>query len=349
MKISCVVGARPQFVKVAALARKMQTPPDIIHTGQHYDSNMSSIFFEEMQIPKPKHSLNIGGLSQGAMTGRMIEQIEELLIKERPDWLVLFGDTNSTLAGAIAASKLQIPIAHVEAGLRSYNRAMPEEINRILTDHCSSLLFAPTKGAAEILQSEGIAKEKIHEVGDIMYDAALYYRDLAGKREESAPYALATIHRAENTDSPQRLRSIFQQLTALSKEIAVTMPLHPRTKKALAELGILEECASSLQLIDPVGYLEMVRLEAGASLIVTDSGGVQKEAFFFQVPCLTMRSETEWTELVEGGFNLLVDPAIDGSLIDGFHQMTQRSYQWELPLYGDGRAAEKILSTLYLI
>jgi UDP-GlcNAc3NAcA epimerase len=346
MKISCIVGARPQFVKVAALSRAMDEPPLIIHTGQHYCDNMSSIFFEEMKIPPPKYHFDIGGLSQGAMTGRMIEQIEKVLIKEQPDWVVVFGDTNSTLAGAIAASKLHIPIAHIEAGLRSHNRAMPEEINRVLTDHCSDLLFTPTSGATNFLVNEGVSKEKIHEVGDIMFDAALYYKGQVKEQSEKEPYVLATIHRSENTDHPERLRKIFWQLMDLAKEIQVIMPLHPRTKKCLEKIDLLQACKSALHLIDPVGHLEMVRLESGAQLIVTDSGGVQKEAFFFKIPCITMRSETEWVELVEHGFNVLVDPGKQQTLVDEYHQMVGKEYQWDLPLYGDGKTAEKILSIM---
>lgn len=342
MKISFVVGARPQFVKMAAFSRSMDSSPTIIHTGQHYNENMSSVFFDEMNIPKPKYNLGIGGLTQGAMTGRMIEKIEEILENERPDWLVVFGDTNSTLAGAIAASKLHIPIAHVEAGLRSYNRKMPEEINRVLTDHCSTLLFTPTKQATNTLLAEGVEQQKVKEVGDIMLDAALYYKN-ASNVTESEPYVLATIHRAENTDNPRRLHYIFDELIKLSKFIQVTIPLHPRTRQALDSLNMMNKCQSALHIIDPVGYIDMIRLENNAQLIVTDSGGVQKEAFFFQTPCITMRSETEWNELVKHGFNHLLDPSKNSCLLEAYREMIEKEYDWTLPLYGDGHAARKML------
>ncbi|MEM1282335.1 MAG: UDP-N-acetylglucosamine 2-epimerase (non-hydrolyzing) [Chlamydiota bacterium] len=346
MKICCIVGARPQFVKVAALTRKIKSSPLIIHTGQHYEENMSSVFFDEMQIPKPKYHLEIGGLPQGAMTGKMIEEIEKVFFKEKPDCVIVFGDTNSTLAGAIAASKLHIPIGHVEAGLRSYNRKMPEEINRVLTDHCSDLLFTPTQVASQTLIDEGIDPEKIHHVGDIMYDIALFYQEQIGNEKEKTDYVLATIHRAENTDDPDRLRNIFEQLVDLSKGMQVKIPLHPRTKLALKKIDLLDTCQRALHVMDPLGYLDMIRLESNAKLIITDSGGVQKEAFFFKVPCITMRTETEWIELVERGFNKLVSPYEKIDMMDVYHEMTNRRYQWDVPLYGNGTAADQIIGLL---
>lgn len=352
-KIVSVVGARPQFVKIAALLKEVKRPIAIVHTGQHYDEKMSSIFFDELKIPKPDYRLAIGGLSQGAMTGRMIEAVEGILLKERPDWLLLFGDTNTTLAAAIAGSKLHIPIAHVEAGLRSFNRAMPEEINRVLTDHCSTLNFTPTKRATERLLAEGIEGERIREVGDIMYDIAIFARSLlkercqkGGGEKKRPPYILATIHRQSNCDDPKRLAAIARELMALAEMREVIMPLHPRAEKALKAAKLYESCRERLTLLDPVGYLEMAALESGAELIVTDSGGVQKEAFFFRVPCITVRGETEWVELVEGGYNRLVDPAVRGSLLEAYGAMMEKSYDWELPLYGDGSAAKKIIAAI---
>lgn len=353
MKISTIVGARPQFIKASVVSRAFREQrPEVseilVHTGQHFDPNMSDVFFEELEIPRPDYHLGIGGGTHGQNTGRMIEAIERVLLDERPDWVLVYGDTDSTLAGALAAVKLHIPVAHVEAGLRSFNRCMPEEINRVLTDHSSDLLFAPTRQAVRNLMAEGINSNKVRRVGDVMYDAALFYAAKAeacsailqtlGLRRKG--YILATLHRQENTDNPQRLNSI---LRGLSESIApVILPLHPRTRRQLREYGI--SLNEPIFPMEPVGYLDMVMLEKHAKLIATDSGGVQKEAYFHGVPCVTLRDETEWVELVEHGFNCLVgsDPEKIAMAIRVIPDQPNR----HLSLYGDGHAAENILSHL---
>ena len=317
MKILTVIGARPQFIKASSLSREIALNESIheiiLHTGQHYDSNMSDVFFDELEIPKPTYSLGIGGGSHGHQTGEMLIKIEEVILKEKPDYLLVYGDTNSTLAGALAASKLNIPVIHIEAGLRSFNMRMPEEQNRILTDHISELLFTPTVTGVHNLLKEGINKNKVFNVGDIMYDGALFFAELAKKKSlnnihskiESKNYFLCTIHRAENTDDSTRLKSIFDNLNKLAESYTVLLPLHPRTKKSLETQGLLKSY-KKIHFIEPLGYLDMVLLENNASLIITDSGGVQKEAYFHGVPCLTLRDETEWTELIDNGWNQLV-------------------------------------------
>lgn len=311
------------------------------------------MFFQELEIPRPDYHLGIGSGTHGAQTGRMLEGIEQVLLAEKPDWVIVYGDTNSTLAGALAAAKLHIPVAHVEAGLRSFNRRMPEEINRILTDHASELLFAPTLASVENLRREGISEGKIHQVGDVMYDAALYYGAKAQAQSaiiqhlglEPKGYILATIHRAENTNDPARLGAIFEGLAGVAREIAVVVPLHPRTRAALDRERLLEIVSQYILLIEPVGYLDMVMLEKNARLIATDSGGVQKEAFFYRVPCVTLREETEWVELVELGWNRLVSPVdahtISRSLLDA--RQTASNKQAPSGLYGEGNAAEQIV------
>jgi UDP-GlcNAc3NAcA epimerase len=314
MKIATIIGARPQFIKSAVVSRAFREHrPDIreilIHTGQHFDANMSDVFFNELDMPTPDHHLGIGGGTHGQNTGRMIEVIEAVLIAEKPDWVLVYGDTDSTLAGALAAAKLHIPIAHVEAGLRSFNRRMPEEVNRVLTDHISSLLLTPTNSATLNLANEGIAGECVQQVGDVMYDAAIYYGKLADGRSsiltehhlKTKEYILATIHRAENTNNPNRLGEILKGLG--SSDLPVVIPLHPRTKNRLIDYGLL--LPSNFRPIDPVGYLDMAMLEKHAYLIATDSGGVQKEAYFYQVPCITLRDETEWIETLVSGWNRL--------------------------------------------
>lgn len=359
MKCLTIIGARPQFIKAATLSRVFQHTSGIqeilVHTGQHYDKNMSGVFFEELEIPQPDYNLNIGSGSHGTQTGRMLEAIEQVLLSEKPDWVLVYGDTNSTLAGAIAAVKLHIPVAHIEAGLRSFNRKMPEEINRVLTDHSSNLLFPPTEIAVKHLLNEGIAKEKIHLVGDVMYDAALFYRQKAENNSkilnhlqlEDNSYILATIHRAENTDNPEKLQNIFEALTLINKEIKVILPLHPRTKNALSRQGMLESISQDIQVIAPVGYLGMVMLEQNARLIITDSGGVQKEAFFHSISCITLREETEWVELVETGWNTLISPNLDAQEI---HFLIQSCLIQNKPtktnLYGHGNSANKIINIL---
>jgi UDP-GlcNAc3NAcA epimerase len=358
IKIVTIVGARPQFIKVAAVSRALRRLDEVqeilVHTGQHYDDNMSEVFFRELDISEPDYNLGIGSGSHGLQTGRMLVEIEPVLLEEKPDVVVVFGDTNSTLAGALAAAKLNIPVAHVEAGLRSFNRRMPEETNRVVADHVADLLFAPTEAAKRNLLSEGLPETKIHMVGDVMYDAALYYRsksereslileDLQLKPKE---YILTTVHRAENTDDPTRLRMLFEGLTQVSRDVLIVLPLHPRTRQALEREGLLSGVASCLNLIDPVGYVDMVMLERHASLIVTDSGGVQKEAFFYEVPCVTVREETEWVELIELGWNRLVPP-VSASFVAASVRaaLDKRPSRKESP-YGDGRSAEKIVKVL---
>jgi UDP-GlcNAc3NAcA epimerase len=359
MKCLTIIGARPQFIKAATVSRALQLHLNIeeilVHTGQHYDENMSEVFFQELEIPKPKYNLNIGSGSHGSQTGKMLEAIEQVLLKEKPDWVLVYGDTNSTLAGALAAVKLHIPVAHVEAGLRSFNRKMPEEINRVLTDRSSDLLFAPTEIAVKNLDREGIDSEKIHLVGDVMYDAALFYGTKAETKNDildrlnltSQQYILATIHRAENTDNPQRLQAIFESLTLINRDIPVILPLHPRTKNLLFQQGMLEQIDKEIQLIEPVGYLDMVMLEKNARLIATDSGGVQKEAFFYSVPCLTLRAETEWIELVKSGWNTLVNPDRGSQEIYHYFQLSLNKTKLDRHnLYGNGDSAVKIANIL---
>ena len=312
-KIFTVVGARPQFIKAAVVSRALAQNENIeevlVHTGQHYDANMSDVFFDELHIPRPHHQLGVGGGTHGQNTGRMLEKLEALMLAEKPDWVLVYGDTDSTLAGALAASKLHIPVAHVEAGLRSFNRRMPEEINRVLTDHVSSVLFAPTATAAKHLAHEGIAASKVHIVGDVMYDAALFYKTRAkqptqavGQDWAKEAFVLCTVHRAENTDNAERMQSILAGLA--SAQCQVVLPIHPRTRARLAQMGL--KIPVNVHVIEPVSYLEMVWLEMNCRLVMTDSGGVQKEAYFHEKPCVTMRDETEWTELVELGVNRLV-------------------------------------------
>ena len=308
MRITTIVGARPQFIKAAVISRAIRNNPElglvetIIHTGQHFDSNMSDVFFDELDIPKPGANLSVGGGSHGAATGAMLAKIEEAYLADRPDMVLVYGDTNSTLAGALAAAKLHIPVAHVEAGLRSFNRDMPEEVNRVLTDHMSNLLFCPSSSSKDQLASEGVT-DGVHVAGDVMFDAVCYYK---GRASATAPvdgaYAMATIHRAENTDNIDRLRGIFDGMKQCP--LPIVLPLHPRTKNAIAASGI--ELPSNISIIDPVGYLEMIALVRDSSFVLTDSGGLQKEAFFLGQRCITMRDETEWTELVDCGVNRLV-------------------------------------------
>jgi UDP-GlcNAc3NAcA epimerase len=350
MKIVTVIGARPQFIKAATVSRiaasRSGVEEVIVHTGQHYDQNMSEIFFEELGIPRPDYHLGIGGGGHGQMTGRQLEAIEAVLLEERPDWVLVYGDTNSTLAGALAAVKLHIPVAHVEAGLRSFNRYMPEEINRILTDHASSLLFAPTQPAVANLRAEGVAEERLRLVGDVMYDAALYYRSRAQRPAsfaaldlEEGAFVLATLHRAENVDVPERLGAILVGLADGGEP--VILPLHPRTRGRIVEAGIA--VAANIHIVDPVSYLEMVWLESHAGVIATDSGGVQKEACFFGRPCVTFRDETEWVETVEAGWNVLV--GADRARIAAAIRSPPPVPEAIAP-YGEGDAAARIVDEL---
>jgi len=358
MKLCTIVGARPQFIKAATVSRVIASTAGIdeiiIHTGQHYDNNMSGQFFEELSIPKPSYNLNIGSGSHGKQTGHMLSEIESVLIKEKPDIVLVYGDTNSTLAGSLAAAKLNISVAHVEAGLRSFNRKMPEEINRIMTDHLSSLLFAPTVNSYEQLIKEGINPEQIFNVGDVMYDATIYYNEYNSKREtivdklnlKKNQYCLATIHRAENTDDAMRLKNICNAFIELSKDIEIIFPLHPRTREALNKLQIMSSLRGNITIIEPIGYLDMLAIERSAKFIVTDSGGVQKEAYYNQVPCITLRSETEWIESVKSGWNILCPTEKPFSLdkIVG-EELVVQSLNFD-KLYGDGTAAEKIVKIL---
>ena len=355
-KILTIVGARPQFVKAAVLSRlirshtwRNQFQEILLHTGQHYDENMSEIFFRDLQIPKPDIHLKIGGLSHGVMTGQMLIEIEAALLLEKPDLVLVYGDTNSTLAGALAAAKLHIPVAHVEAGLRSYNKRMPEEQNRILTDHLATWCFCPTETAVSNLKNEGIT-QGVHQVGDIMYDATLFYLQVIEKEKQQGinrlqalalppHFLLTTIHRAENTDDLHRLHSITEALNALPTD--VVLPLHPRTLKKITEAGL--HLKPHVRLLEPVGYLEMVELESLSSAIITDSGGVQKEAYFMHKPCITLRDETEWVETVHSGWNTLVGANTEKIL----HAIsTAQTPPTQATFYGDGNTATRILQQL---
>lgn len=334
-----MVGARPQFVKAAALSRAFAAngafSERIVHTGQHFDAVMSDAFFDELSIPAPHHNLHVSGGGHGQMTGRMLEGIEELLVEKRPDAVLVYGDTNSTLAGALAASKMHIPVIHVEAGLRSFNRKMPEELNRILTDHVSAVLLCPTALSIRNLAREGIT-ENVYHVGDVMYDATLFAKEQAAKLSsaldglhlESGGYTAATIHRAENTDTADALAKVVDVLRDEAQMRTVVLPLHPRTKGALERFGMALEGVTT---VEPLGYLDMHKLLSGAALVVTNSGGVQKEAYFHGVPCLTLRNETEWVETVEAGWNRL---------------WTQSGYapRTSIDEYGTGDAAERCVA-----
>lgn len=349
MKILTILGARPQFIKAASLSRaisKYRSDIDeiIVHTGQHYDSNMSDVFFDELEIPRPHVNLAVGGGSHGENTGRMLEKLEALAIQTKPDWCIVYGDTDSTLAGGLAAVKLHIPIAHAEAGLRSFNRKMPEEINRVLTDNISALLWCPTETACRNLAKEGIPADRIQVTGDLMLDTARYYADRARPptafaRRDKREFALCTIHRAENTDNPNNLAGILSGLGRAPLEII--LPIHPRTRKRVAEWGL--EWPKNVHIIDPVGYLEMVWLEANCAFIVTDSGGVQKEAFFHGKACITLREETEWVELVEHGWN-----SLSGTNGDRIAELLNSvSVPASMPsLYGNGDAGRKMARSL---
>ena len=350
MKIVTILGARPQFIKAGSVSREITKHNDIkeiiVHTGQHYDANMSDIFFDEMKIPKPDYFLGIGGKSHGAMTGQMIEKIEEVCLKEKPDWVMVYGDTNSTLAGAIVASKLHIKLAHVEAGLRSFNMQMPEEINRILTDRVSQVLFCPTETAVNNLANEGFANFdcKIVKSGDVMQDGALFYKNFAQTPlyNIEKDFILCTIHRAENTDDKLRITNIFKALNEIALEKQIILPLHPRTKKIVSDLQI---DVSNLTIIEPVGYLEMIWLVEHCSLVMTDSGGLQKEAYFLKKQCITLRDETEWVELVSIGVNTLVG-ADSKKIHDAYKAVFEKRVDFDISLYGKGQASQNIVSML---
>jgi UDP-N-acetylglucosamine 2-epimerase len=354
VKIVTVVGARPQFIKAAvvskAIAKHAALDERLVHTGQHYDERMSQVFFDELDIPRPAHNLHVGSASHGKQTGEMLCKLEALLLEERPGMVLVYGDTNSTLAGALAAAKLNIPVAHVEAGLRSYNRQMPEEINRVLTDHASRLLFCPTTVAVENLAAEGI-RDGVHFVGDVMYDASIYFGKVADRLSNPLAslgltpheYMLMTCHRAENTDNPRRLRAIMNAASTLAEQQPVLFPIHPRTKNRLRQLDSVLN--SKLRLVEPLSYLEMLAVERSASLILTDSGGVQKEALFFGVPCVTMRDDTEWCESVDIGVNVLAGADEDRILAAAAAQLRRRrSSPDPTSYYGDGTASERIVA-----
>ena len=356
MKIITVIGARPQFIKAAAVSRAIDSygakiEEIIVHTGQHYDANMSDIFFDELKIKKPKYNLGISGSGHGEMTGDMLKGIEQILLKEQPDLILIYGDTNSTLAAAIAGSKLHIPIAHVEAGLRSFNMKMPEEINRILADRVSKFLFCPTSTAIKNLESEGFPfrDQIIKNVGDVMEDAALFYKTIAEKtpvvlsqnKLKNGEFNLATIHRAENTDDELKLKHMVAGLNAVNEHKKVVVPLHPRTKKKLESLNL----NINFSIIEPVGYLDMINLIHNANVILTDSGGLQKEAFFFNKYCVTMREETEWVELVDGGYNILAGSDTQ-KIINAYQKFANKSFNKRENYYGGGTASKKILDVI---
>lgn len=363
MKVVTIVGARPQFIKAATVSRAIadhnaaSSDPGsliqeiIVHTGQHFDANMSDVFFDEMQIPRPDYRLDINSLSHGAMTGRMLEQIEIVLIKEHPDWVLVYGDTNSTLAGALAAQKLRIKVAHVEAGLRSFNMEMPEEINRILTDRISDLLLCPTETALQNLDREGFnfSPCRIVKTGDVMQDAAIFYREKAARKSnvisrldlDGRPYALCTIHRAENTDSPERLQDIMAALDEIVDNMPVILPLHPRTRKIMEAKNLASRCT----IIDPVGYFDMIQLLESTNIVLTDSGGLQKEAFFFAKPCVTLRDETEWIELIESGYNVLAGTGRT-KIVRLTNEMLVKPLCFDKNLYGNGTASQAIVNAI---
>ena len=352
MKIATIIGARPQFIKAAVVSRAINNVKNvdeiIIHTGQHYDQMMSDIFFEEMEIRKPNYNLNVNGLSHGAMTGQMLEKIEQVLVAEKPDWVLVYGDTDSTLAGALAASKLHIKLAHVEAGLRSFNMQMPEEINRILTDRISNVLFCPTEQAVENLYNEGFNNFdcRILKCGDVMYDAALFYQSKATKPNANIPakYILCTVHRAENTDNSDNLKNIFNAIEEISKTTPVVIPIHPRTQKIL-KASNYNFAESNITFINPVGYFEMIWLINNSLLVMTDSGGLQKEAYFFKKKCVTLREQTEWIELVNCGCNVIAGTS-SKNILDSVSQMLLATPSFSEPLYGDGNAGRDIIDTL---
>lgn len=355
--VATVVGARPQFIKAAPLSKALASTGDytelVVHTGQHFDANMSNVFFAELGLAPPTRYLGISGRGHGAMTGAMLASLEATYLELKPDMVLVYGDTNSTLAGALAASKLHIPVAHVEAGLRSYNRRMPEEQNRIVTDHLADLLLTPSKVASDNLAREGIPTERVVQVGDIMYDAALQFGAVAQQSStildrlelSEKGFVLSTIHRAENTDVPERLLAIIDALEVVARELPVVLPLHPRTRSVLETRG---RKLAGILLIEPVGYLDMVRLEAAAAVVATDSGGVQKEAYFHGVPCVTMRDETEWVELIESGWNRLAPPVSSGQLAAAILEARGTTGHAGSP-YGEGKASEKIVDALGLI
>jgi UDP-GlcNAc3NAcA epimerase len=355
MNVLTVIGARPQFVKAAPLSQaflRAGIKERIVHTGQHYDRNMSAIFFQELEMRSPDIDLGIGSGGHGQQTGQMLIALEPVMIRERPAAVVVFGDTNSTLAGALAAAKLHIPIAHVEAGLRSFNTRMPEELNRVVADHLSSLLLVPTSAAEANLLREGIPAERIHIVGDVMYDAAMLYGDkaertsgiLGQEKLKRGAYVLVTIHRPDNVDDPVVLGTIVTALNRISENERVVFPIHPRTRASLSRYGLDKSIGVGVSTMDAIGYLDMLMLEKNARVIVTDSGGIQKEAFFFRVPCVTLRAETEWVELVAAGWNTLI-PALDvDSIVKTVREASPSTATHPTAMDGDGHASDRIVN-----
>lgn len=354
MKIVTILGARPQFIKAATVSRVIELHNNesenkieeiIVHTGQHFDKNMSDIFFNELSIPKPNYNLGINSLSHGAMTGRMIEKIEEVLLKEKPDWILLYGDTNSTLAGSVAAKKLGIKVAHVEAGLRSHDNNIPEEVNRILTDRISNVLFCPTIDAVEKLNSEGFRNFEcdIVQNGDVMLDAALYYSNYEKKPYINLPekFILSTIHRQSNTNNVTYLENIINAFNSYSEKVPIILPLHPRTKNIIVKNNIHISC--NLHIIEPIGYLEMIYLLKRAEMVVTDSGGVQKESYFFKKPCLILINNSPWYELFEKGYVGINAESKDEIILE-IDKLLNKEIDYDLTMYGNGKAANKILN-----
>ncbi|QED49626.1 non-hydrolyzing UDP-N-acetylglucosamine 2-epimerase [Cytobacillus dafuensis] len=349
MKILTIIGARPQFIKAAPVSRVLRKHMEekIIHTGQHYDANMSDIFFEELHIPKPDYHLGVGSGNHGKQTGEMMAKIEDIVLSENPDYLMVYGDTNSTLAGALVAAKLHVPVIHIEAGLRSFNKKMPEEVNRIMTDHVSEFLFCPTDTAVTNLDNENIT-HNVFNIGDVMYDAVLYNRELANEKSTiledagliAKKYHLITIHRAENTDDIEKMKNILDAFSNI--EDVKVWPIHPRTKHKLADYGLNLDDVPNLKVIDPVGYLDMLTLEANAKKIVTDSGGVQKEAYFMKVPCVTIREQTEWVETLEGEANILTGTDTE-KILAAVQKEVSPQYK---EVFGDGQASEKIVELI---
>lgn len=358
MKILTVIGARPQFIKAAAVSREIKSRNNIeeiiVHTGQHFDKSMSDIFFEEMDIPRPNYNLDVNGLTHGAMTGQMMEKLDPIITQEKPDVILVYGDTNSTLAGALCGAKLHIPVAHIEAGLRSFNNRMPEEINRIIVDRISSILFCPTDTAINNLKKEGFDnfETEILKSGDVMLDAALFYAKKSCEKSKIIKdlelnmdsFVLATIHRAENTDDLERLNSIVLAINKIAEQKRVVLPLHPRTKKIIEDNMIKIKA----DVIDPVGYFDMLELIKNSALIMTDSGGLQKEAYFFKKRCITLRDETEWVELVEAGVNSVVGSDFN-KILETYKMVIDKAFNVEKDLYGEGNAAQKIVDVLISI
>lgn len=352
-----MVGARPQFIKLAAVSRVLRTVQGmeevVVHTGQHYDDNMSDVFFRELDIPAPRHNLGIGAGGHGRQTGAMLAAVEEVLLAERPDWMLVYGDTNSTLAGALAAVKLHVPVAHVEAGLRSHNLLQPEESNRICTDHVSALCFAPTEGAVAHLRREGLAEARIRLAGDVMYDAALYFGGVAERQStvlervgvQPGGYVLATVHRPENTDAPERLARLVEAFGRVARRLPVVWPLHPRTAGCLRDAGLAPESLPGVHVVPPVPYLDMIMLEKHAALVASDSGGVPKEAFFYGVPSVILRKDVVWTELAELGWTRAVPADSAEALVRGMEDALGTRGRPGTP-YGDGRSAERIAADL---